>query len=635
MILIYWYLIAFVQSLVLPPEWPNIVKPTLFSLRETKLKLFTSLQSLMTANNPYQNMSISSLPTTIDMNYDFHGNNNKDQVENTTLLFIPRELINPTMFQTLGLMNLVSSMNDSSGTTSQKWMNLTSTDQLLIPDVFKTFFIFNTTTPSIVNSLFKNYQNQNHQINNLNKFLIRSIPFDMPNLLTLIDYYMVVPGIPHHTQDIKNKTSNIYHKSVLSLPSEYLPIFRNQLSEMKPMIVFMFNETIPDLKATTTTTSSGNSNSPIISIKNYLSNTSISSFFDKFANIWLKQVNYDSLIHAVYCNVNPNNQQGSYCLKIQNQMIHILPAFKKIIHHDQPDPHTILEGDDVDESELVLESKKPLLSQSINVLIGLNQDNEDLVQSQALRQIHDKLRYKKEKTKQSSQGFVYDPKASIEKLDEKFDDAMDYKITKLMLKKEEIKDNFDLKKTKLMNSMENKLDNLDDKTDLLADSLKRKKNEMLLYKFNPRLFQKQEEKPKTDKDGGNKYDNIGIDENYDSDCDKLGKTSIYVNDGKEYINKRNQFYEPMDSKVSFPDQGFILPLELINFEEEEHKIPRHKSYSQVVNLQTGKALKRKKRLVQFLANENDKNCQPITWYNIFHYSIFGEPKFCNDEYEAT
>ena len=100
----------------------------------------------------------------------------------------------------------------------------------------------------------------------------------MPNLLTLIDYYMVVPGIPHHTQDIKNKTSNIYHKSVLSLPSEYLPIFRNQLSEMKPMIVFMFNETIPDLKATTTTTSSGNSNSPIISIKNYLSNTSISSF---------------------------------------------------------------------------------------------------------------------------------------------------------------------------------------------------------------------------------------------------------------------------------------------------------------------------------------------------------------------
>ena len=113
-------------------------------------------------------------------------------------------------------------------------------------------------------------------------------------------------------------------------------------------------------------------------------------------------------------------------------------------------------------------------------------------------------------------------------------------------------------------------------------------------------------KTKTDKDGGNKYDNIGIDENYDSDCDKLDKTSIYVNDGKEYINKRNQFYEPMDSKVSFPDQGFILPLELINFEEEEHKIPRHKSYSQVVNLQTGKALKRKKRLVQFLANENDK-----------------------------
>ncbi|RCK63360.1 hypothetical protein Cantr_10182 [Candida viswanathii] len=631
MILTYLFLLALAQTLVLPPEWPNIVKPTLFSLRETKQKLFTSLQSLMTANNPYQNLSIASLPA----NLDYHEPSVNDTNHNTTttnLLFIPRELINPTMFQTLGLTNLVPSSN-TTDPSSQKWMNLTSTDQLLIPDVFKTFFIFNTTKPSLVNPLFKNYQNQNHQISNLNKFLIRSIPFDMPSLLSLVDYYMVVPELPRALGDIRNITSNIYHKSVLSLLSEYLPIFRNQLSEKKPMIVFMFNETEPEMKASGGGGGAvgGTGSSPIISIKNYLSNTSISSFFDKFANIWLKQVNYESLVHAVYCNVNPTNQQGSYCLKIQNQMIHILPIFRRrlyvepIVRGDDLPPYGEYEG-----SDILATSTTPANTNLNNNAVVY--PDVDEVQSQAIRQIHDKLSTKKDKTKMTSQEFMHDPKTTIEKLDEKFDDALDYKITKLMQTKEAVRDTLDFKKTKLMNTVEHTLDGLDDKTDMVADSLKRKKTEMLTYKFSPRLFKKKEE---FEKDGGGKFEDIGVDENYDSDCGGGGcSPSIYVNDGKEYINKRNQFYEPMMSWGSFPDQGFVLPLELISFEEDKYRLPRHKTYSQVVNLQTGRSLRRAKRLIQFIANEDDKNCQPITWYNIFHYSIFGEPKFCKDEYET-
>lgn len=664
MILIYWYLLVLVQSLVLPPEWPNIVKPTLFSLRESKLKLFTSLQSLMISNSN-SNMSISTLPKFFDT-----GLNSKDN-DNTTLLFIPRELINPTMFQTLGLQNLMPHINDDSssyfsGKSSQKWVNLTSTDQLLIPDIFKTFFIFNTTTPSLMNPLFKNYhkhnhENQYHQINDLNKILTKSIPFDMPNLLTLIDYYMVVPEVSIYGDNIKNITTNIYHKSVLRLPSEYLPIFRNQLSEKKPMIVFMFNETTPDKKSHINSSSvNSNSNSPIISIKNYLSNTSISSFFDKFANIWLKQVNYESLVHAVYCNVNPNNQQGSYCLKIQNQMIHILPAFKKIIQHnnkedDDLSTHSKTDDNQTDsefvnqtDSDFVNKIENPFKSQSSDIkdyeVINEEEEennNKNIIQSQALRQIHDKLRFKKEKTKHSSQDFIHDPKASIEKIDEKFDKSIDDKMTKLMNKKDSIKDSLDFKKAKFMNSMEMKLDNFDDKTDLFADSMKRKKNEMFSYKFNPRLFQKlqidqgDDDDQEDENENVNKFDDIGIDENYE---DELKKSSIYVNDGNEYINKRNQFYESINTEISssssatlYPNEDeIILPLELINFNNKEIKLPRKKSYSQIIDLNTGKPLK--KRLVQFLANENDKNCQPITWYNIFHYSIFGEPKFCKDEY---
>ena len=56
----YFTILVLINALVLPPEWPNIVKPTLFSLKETKLKLLTSLQSLMPQNIPDYNVSISS-----------------------------------------------------------------------------------------------------------------------------------------------------------------------------------------------------------------------------------------------------------------------------------------------------------------------------------------------------------------------------------------------------------------------------------------------------------------------------------------------------------------------------------------------------------------------------------------------
>lgn len=107
----YFTIAVMINALVLPPEWPNIVKPTLFSLKETKLKLLTSLQSLMPQDTPYYNVSISSLPTIDDVDkqniVDPQTENN-----NISLMFIPRELINPTMFQTLGLANLFSNWHE-------------------------------------------------------------------------------------------------------------------------------------------------------------------------------------------------------------------------------------------------------------------------------------------------------------------------------------------------------------------------------------------------------------------------------------------------------------------------------------------------------------------------------------------
>lgn len=698
----YFTIAVMINALVLPPEWPNIVKPTLFSLKETKLKLLTSLQSLMPQDTPYYNVSISSLPTIDDVNkqniVDPQTENN-----NISLMFIPRELINPTMFQTLGLANLFSNWHElveGNGKTltdllsKSRWLNLTAFDQLLIPESFKTFFIFNTlgtttSTPTMTSSsstflknpiIFKKYE----KANTVNNFLSKSIPFDMPNLLTLVDYYMVIPlhvkkfhnDHDNPLQEVKNLTSSIYHKSLLNVPGEYLPIFRSQLTEMKPTIVFMFNETTSSSSSSSTgkvssfayedkygsslnqegnMEVSGGGGSPIISIKNYLSSTSISSFFDKFANIWLKQVDYDSLIHAVYCNVNSQDQQSSYCLKIQNQLIHILPVFKKKLDSKkEADPNDKPNGIGYDYTiDMNSIQQNPATNSKMEEF-----PQEEEIQSQAIRQLHDKLRLQKDKTKGVTLGLAHEPKKTIEKIDEKFDDKIDNKKTKIIDTKDSIKGKLDDKKTSVLEHVGSKLDGLDDKTDLLADSVKRKKHQFTTYKLKPRLFEKK-------KSANTKYEHIGVDETYDDDvnassledCDdiedeNIRKSSIYVvDDDKQYINKRNQVIEPkLDySLLSFaangiPDEGITIPLSSLKFEQEQDEnlhtlnLPRHKSFSQIINLQTGKTYRKKKRQIPSIMdnNINDKNepCQPITWYNIFHYSIFGEPKFCNEEIET-
>lgn len=251
------------------------------------------------------------------------------------------------------------------------------------------------------------------------------------------------------------------------------------------------------------------------------------------------------------------------------------------------------------------------------------------------------------------------------------DDKVDSKFTKIIDTKDSLKIKLDDKKTTVLKHVSSKLDEIDDKTDLLADSVKRKKHQFTTYKLKPRLFEKK-------KSAITKYEHIGVDETYDDDdeekepsledCDdiedeNIRKSSIYAvgndngdgggNTNKPYIHKRNQVLESDYSSISLangiPDEGIIIPLSLLKFEQQDQKQdenlrtlnfpPRHKSFSQIINLQTGQKY-RKKRQIPIMDdhdtkdnNKNDKDepCQPITWYNIFHYSIFGEPKFCNED----
>ncbi|KAI5954296.1 hypothetical protein KGF54_002071 [Candida jiufengensis] len=588
-----------INALLLPHHWP-IVRPKLFSLKTTKSRLHGHLHPLVPIRQHNREFTFRNL-----------GYNDSSSSQN--LLFIPRELINPEMFSALGLSNLFTNF------TNLQWINFTSKDQILIPQEFKTFFIFNTSL--IKDSSFSGFEKiqnlKDHKnflsSNNLSKMLNRVIPFDMPELLDLIDYYMVLPNLPHLT----NLTSSVYNEGLLSYPLDQLPTFRPQLSDGKPMIVFMFNETEPQPPTTESATSQREKLSPhhIMSIKNYLKPTSISSFFDKFASSWINQVGYDSLIKSVFCNINPQDEDHSYCLKIRNSMVDFVPAFKKFIAKTDP-----------------------------NIISNFQyHQNNPQVESLAVKQVHDRLKSKKNALEMTSYHLVKYPKETIEVLDEAFDSKIDDKFTKIESKKEDWLDKYEEHKLNFLNELDDKIYSLDDKKDLITDKIKRKKNYLANWKFKPQLFDKSEARDLEDEDQSDNdeflNDEEALEQPSDSEMDKYANDHSYISKRSDYLHHITTNKKQDDAIGNYiEDGGFSLPLSLLkNVYKDQSSVltppPRRTTYSQVINLETLKPLKKRFELVEKDTDEFTKDCKPITWYNIFHYSIFGEPKFCKPREE--
>ncbi|KAI5962459.1 uncharacterized protein KGF55_003535 [Candida pseudojiufengensis] len=599
-----------INALLLPQHWA-IVKPKLFSLKSTKQRLHNTLHTLVPTRQYQREFTFGQL--------NYNNTENYKNTSNSNLIFIPRELINPEMFSALGLSNLFYNF------TNLKWINFTPKDQILIPNEFKTFFIFNTS--SIRDSSFigfnqiSNLKNQNNKkflsTSNLNKILNGVIPFDMPELLELIDYYMILPNLPNLT----NLTSSIYSEGLLNYSLDLLPTFRPQLSDNKPMIVFMFNETEPNVESAIF--KEDKSTHHIMSIKNYLKPTIISSFFDKFANTWINQVGYDSLIHSVFCNINQKDEDYSYCLKIRNSMVDFLPAFKKFVN--KKDPNII--------SNFHYNCKDPQFNQL------------------AVKQIHDRLKSKKNALEMTSYNLVKYPKQSIELLDEELDDRLDDKLTKIESKKEDWLDKYEEQKIKLMNNLDSKIYSIDDEKDAVGDLLKRKKKFISNLKFKPQIFDKS---VAYELDSDEESDELE-DEDEDEQNENSDNEDIYKND-HSYISKRSDYNhiiqtQPLkyqDDSIGnyIEDEGFSIPLSLLkdiykdkstSISTSSNQPPRKTTYSQIINLDTLKPLLKKRfEIVDKYDSDGsilNQDCKPITWYNIFHYSLFGEPKFCKSKEE--
>ncbi|KAI5958844.1 hypothetical protein KGF57_002278 [Candida theae] len=722
---------------------PHVLKPRIFSLRSTKQRLQATINPLVPTRKFKKDFSIFSSTDESGSGAEegYVNNTSANLTANNNFVIIPKELINPTMFSTLGLNKLFDLVDDfHSEHGGSKWMNFSLEEQIYIPHEFKTYFIFNTS--SIKQSMGldtirqKQQQQQQQQqqeqqqqqqpfsSHTLNKFLSHIVPFDIPELVELVDYYMVLPNLPH----LSNLTSSIYHEGLLSYPMSQLPVFRTQMSHNKPLIVFMFNETdganslINDASVSPSKHQhnqhkldpSSKSTTQIMSIKNYLKSPApFSTFFDKFARNWINQVDYDSLIHSVFCNVNSQDEDHSFCLRLRNQVVDVVPAFKKFVA--MSDPNVVA---DTVASQLKQNEK----SYSASLSNNLSDNHDDItVQSQAVRQVHDKLQAKKHAlTMAGTTGvnLIRDPKHVLHKLDDYIDNKLDDQMDKLGNKKYEIAESLDDKKEAVLISLDSKKSSafdsvrdamsdkksalfdefdvaveggkfvslIDDKRQQVSDLIQRKKNDLQEWEFKPQLFEKKKEKSQ-DKNNSNKGQGVidklksklsrdgSDDDDYDSDYDHPALYSDHSDgedrydkhsdDGKEYVNKRSmnsiddtrldssRERDLHDASIQpgvgdyIEQGGFSLPLSLLNYKgpsnnnantalfdtddvvneiESNNQPPRKTTYSQVMNLDTMSPMNQKRS-----SDEEEKEpCQPITWYNIFHHSVFGEPNFCKE-----
>ena len=94
------------------------------------------------------------------------------------------------------------------------------------------------------------------------------------------------------------------------------------------------------------------------------------------------------------------------------------------------------------------------------------------------------------------------------------------------------------------------------------------------------------------------------------------------------LDKKNQASNSptshLSKDVTIPLFQFeiTIPASSITFLNYSADTPRKKNYSQIIFP--------KSQLKRNLIFSNDSNCDKITWYNIFHHSIFGKPRFCID-----
>lgn len=581
-------------------------KVSIQKLRNVKKTLESQLQSIMTSERLTSGLMVHKETEPKRAHGVFSQYKGTKKLDNSseqeeTLYLLPNNLLRPDIFKKLGL----GYLSDESS-----FFNLTYDFQnIMIPKDTKSLFIFNTTKPL---SFAKD------KTNNFAEFLGSSAPFNLPDYTSLINHYAVIPKSYLRSHFNLSKLINpgsVYYNSVLEVPVAKVPIFRNYITENKPVMVFLFNDGVED-----NSSQMGTEEATIMNFKNYLpqSKTShmISSFFDSFANNWIGQVNYDSLIHSIFCTTNVQSLDDSYCLKIHDKdAIHLFPAFFDVSRFIDPESKKLgsnnLDGT-IPSSPLNNEVNLEKLTNNVSPTTTLQSDVDGKHLSSSITSkssLTDASKLSPVASSSHNAAATDDEKAFTETLVPLLSIAQSPSSQALLMS---------LPSTTYHPEMEYRQEEADGSTLMPDHSTKGLAQVDDIHPTDLSLL-------------GNYENTISLKDAKSNSTIDMKLKNLFLS-----LLKRSFEEDEIHLLNRKPDGGLILPVSLIKeLKETDFVSPRKKTYAQVVyNNEPQRKVIRKyadeftsKRTAAF---SDDENCEKITWYNIFHYSIFGKPNFCLD-----
>lgn len=570
-------LVGIVESLAIPNfSFPDF---SLNKLQFQKLKLENELKSLFPPNKEEDNGIVAAF--------------NSDDTEEVVVL--PHDLLISSKLSQLGLGEMIehsyeTNLNFSNGITGK----------LDVPYDATNLFVLNTT-----NSLEKGPEM------NITEHVVRKFPFYPPKVLNLINYYLVVPQNYLDKNTFELNLDCLNSKSILRVPVSKLPFFAHSITKHMPLMVFIFNDDPEYIDK---------SFESMIHIDNHLAENKKNTFLDELANDWVNEMGYGNLIYSSFCSTNPKDLENSYCLNIEpkSSTLHIFPAFPRSFSEEQNVNENITNEVNVsnkpeDEEEDEKDYEVPLVKEnSKGEAFNVQKDLEETpFKAQIFQQITDKFSRVGEKIYDTAYDFAVDPKATLREAD----NSLDRKLGRLEDKFKEIPDN-----------MEDKLQDFKDKS-----------QEKFALNHS---FDKDEDYKPDWSNFAQTIEQINSDR-WEDDGDKIYDFDRYNNQGFEGYSKRKRnlgesiFSEPeFFIPLSEVKQVLLIPLDS----------PRKKNYSQVVYGIDKEKVEGKVDLVPHYNNHyrnstiaankikrEEKDCVEITWFNLFHYSIFGKPNFCIKE----
>lgn len=356
--------------------------------------------------------------------------------------------------------------------------------------------------------------------------------------------------------------------------------------------------------------------------------------FDSLAALWSSASSLPQLLHSTFCTYNEASALG-YCMEINDNNLIRMSTFGNKAKREFND-----EGDHDTESEEVTDFERVTGSQSGNaseIETGevSGPDSESVTESESeeliepdsgtsaapspeklaqpssvfevkvLRQAQNRLNRVVNKIENQAGFLADDPLAFLDQIDERIDQKIDDTQRKLS--------GATRKLVQVPGKIDTKIDEaINEQIQKLADSRLNVGPEDEYTRYYPfeRIdddeddeFYQTSVKRETDSEKGKESEignGIGIE--IDDEKDDEGITLVDHDDDSSN-----------DSSDDFSDD-IIIPLSLLLV---GRNIPRPKLFRNVVQQSTSLDLRKREK------------CVPVTWYNVFHHSVFGDYKFCD------